>query len=114
MDGLLMVVNVMLYITSCFSVKACHKMTKCSTIQKLDRYFSAASFAASLKPHPLQDGSSSKRWHVRALLQFTIMHCEYVIKGKLTEPALLIRKRAVSVRLITCSKVFLSVYWQIT
>ena len=37
-------------------IKACCKMARYSTIQKLDRSFSSASFAASLKPPLLQDG----------------------------------------------------------
>ena len=63
------------------------KLTKCSIIQKLDRSFSTASFAASLKPPPLKDdGSNYKVWRVRSKLWFTSMRCEHVIKGKRIEP----------------------------
>jgi hypothetical protein len=72
---------------SYFWVKACRRITKYSTIQKLDWSFSAASFATSLKPHPLQDGSNYKRWHALSLLWFIIMHYEHVIKGKCAESA---------------------------
>jgi hypothetical protein len=61
-------------------------MTKYSTFLKLDRFLLAASFAASLKPPPLQDGGANyKTWRVCSILWFTAMHCEHVIKGKHTD-----------------------------
>jgi len=69
--------------------KECRKMTKSSTIQKVDRPFLAARFAASLKPHTLQDGGANyKTWRARYMLWFTTIHCEHVIKGKRIEPPL--------------------------
>jgi hypothetical protein len=68
MNGMLMFICVMLYVKSYLWIKAFHKMTKYSIIQKLDRSFSAACFAPPLKPPPLQDGGSNyKTWHVRFL-----------------------------------------------
>jgi len=88
-DGLLMFIGDIWYVTSYLWIKACRKMTKYSTIQKLDRSFSTPSFAASLKLPPLQDGGANyKTWRVRSMLWFTAMHCEHVIKGKRTKPAL--------------------------
>ena len=76
-------------ITSFLWIKACCKMARCSTIQKLDRSFSSASFAASLKPPPLQDGGANyKIWRTRATLWFTAMHCEHAVRGKRIEPPL--------------------------
>jgi len=76
-------------ITSFLWIKACCKMARYSTIQKLDRSFSSASFAAYLKPPPLQDGGANyKIWRTRATLWFTAMHCEHVVKGKRIEPPL--------------------------
>ena len=64
-------------------------MARYSTIQKLDRSFSSANFAASLKPPPLQDGGANyKIWRTRATLWFTAMHCEHVVRGKRIEPPL--------------------------
>ena len=70
-----------------FWIKICRFMTKFSTIQKLDRYFSVVGFAASLKPHAF-DGSNYKRWKARALLWLTVMHCFFVSRGKPSEPPL--------------------------
>ena len=64
-------------------------MARYSTIQKLDRSFMSASFAASLKPPSLQhDGANYKTWRVRSMLWFTAMHCEHVIKEKHIDPPL--------------------------
>ena len=77
----------LLLIKSFLWINISRKLTKCSTIQKLDRSFSTASFAASLKPPPLKDdGSNYKVWRVRSKLWFTSMRCEHVIKGKRIEP----------------------------
>ena len=51
-----MLIFMLVSITSFLWIKACCKMARYSTIQKLDRSFSSASFAASLKPPLLQDG----------------------------------------------------------
>ena len=70
-------------------IKACCKMARYSTIQKLDRSFSSASFAASLKPPSVQDGGANYMiWRTRATLWFTAMQCEHVIKEKRIEPPL--------------------------
>ena len=70
-------------------IKACRKMARYSTIQKLDRSFSSANFAASLKPPPLQDGGANyKIWRKRATLWFSAMHCELVVWRKCIKPAL--------------------------
>ena len=54
-------------ITPFLWIKACRKMARYSTIQKLDRSFSSASFAASLKLPPLQDGVANyKIWRTLA------------------------------------------------
>ena len=40
----------------------------------------------SLKPPPLQDGGANyKIWHTRAMLWFTAMYYEHMIKGKCIE-----------------------------
>jgi len=65
------------------------KMSKYPTIQKLNRSFSSASFAASMRPPPLKDGGSNyKIWRSCCTLWLTAMRCEHAVWGRRTEPPL--------------------------